>query len=215
MDQDLAYKELYALQDMVLNIVRDCNTSFYLTGGTCLHRFLINRRYSDDLDFFCSDSNLFRDYARTVLTRLKNTVSSFQIEADTRDFIRININQSLKIDFVNDLVYREGYSQSSPQGYLLDNIENILANKISAIIGRDEPKDIFDVTSLDILQKIDWDRIMEIAQKKCLFEKDYLIYRLESFPINLLDLLAVIKKEYTLECKAQIPRLVAKFIKIG
>ena len=37
--ETLAYPELFALQDQVLSTVFSVETSFYLTGGTCLHRF--------------------------------------------------------------------------------------------------------------------------------------------------------------------------------
>ena len=33
------YEELYALQDKVLAGIFAKETTFYLTGGTCLHRF--------------------------------------------------------------------------------------------------------------------------------------------------------------------------------
>lgn len=46
------YTLLYTLQDKVLNIVFSELSEFYLTGGTCLHRFYFAERYSDDLDFF-------------------------------------------------------------------------------------------------------------------------------------------------------------------
>ena len=47
------YEEnLYRLQDGVLNIVKNCGTPLYLTGGTALSRAYYRHRYSDDLDFF-------------------------------------------------------------------------------------------------------------------------------------------------------------------
>ena len=47
------YKELYKLQDKVLDVVFSAENIFYLTGGTCLSRFYKEKRYSDDfeLDF--------------------------------------------------------------------------------------------------------------------------------------------------------------------
>jgi len=51
----LDYVKLYELQDMVLYEVFKTTKSFYLTGGTALHRFYYDIRYSDDLDFFCID----------------------------------------------------------------------------------------------------------------------------------------------------------------
>ena len=54
MEKDIIrdYTQLYTLQDEVLKIIFSEETSFYLTGGTALHRFYCNGRYSDDLDLF-------------------------------------------------------------------------------------------------------------------------------------------------------------------
>lgn len=52
----LDYKQLYALQDEVLEVVFSVENIFYLTGGTCLSRFYKEKRYSDDLDFFTNGS---------------------------------------------------------------------------------------------------------------------------------------------------------------
>ena len=54
MEKDIIrdYAQLYALQDKVLKIIFTEETPFYLTGGTALHRFYCEHRYSDDLDLF-------------------------------------------------------------------------------------------------------------------------------------------------------------------
>jgi predicted nucleotidyltransferase component of viral defense system len=59
--EELDYGALYALQDRVLDSMKACDTAFYLTGGTCINRFMSPKRYSDDLDFFSSENALFRD----------------------------------------------------------------------------------------------------------------------------------------------------------
>jgi predicted nucleotidyltransferase component of viral defense system len=50
------YQKLYELQDEVLKVVFETEREFYLTGGTCLSRFYVEKRYSDDLDFFTNQS---------------------------------------------------------------------------------------------------------------------------------------------------------------
>ena len=142
------YDILYSEQDVVLNTLKEIDTGFYLTGGTCIHRFYLDYRYSDDLDFFCNDNDLFRDYAREYFEFLKSKQLYFEYLVDTRDFIRILFNKKLKIDFVNDRVFRYNKIERSKEGYKIDNIFNILANKITAVISRDEPKDVFDICSI-------------------------------------------------------------------
>ena len=59
MENTIDYKQLYALQDKMLAFVFSLENSFYLTGGTALHRFYYNARYSDDLNFITSSDDLF------------------------------------------------------------------------------------------------------------------------------------------------------------
>ncbi|MBP7552796.1 MAG: nucleotidyl transferase AbiEii/AbiGii toxin family protein [Spirochaetes bacterium] len=181
------YDILYSEQDVVLNTLKEIDTGFYLTGGTCIHRFYLDYRYSDDLDFFCNDNDLFRDYAREYFEFLKSKQLYFEYLVDTRDFIRILFNKKLKIDFVNDRVFRYNKIERSKEGYKIDNIFNILANKITAVISRDEPKDVFDICSISMNYNFSWKEIIEIAKKKCYFEIDFLADRIQSFPTVLFD----------------------------
>jgi hypothetical protein len=205
MEEKLDYRSIYALQDKVLAVVNACDTDFYLTGGTCLHRFISPRRYSDDLDLFSGDAAMFRSYAREAIGALKKTGLDVVTETDTRDFLRVRIDGILKADLVCDRVFRHGRSETSPGGYRIDNILNILGNKICALIGRDEPKDVFDIATIRDAAAIDWSLALDIAGKKCSFERDYLVYRLQSFPVEMLDYLAVIKDEYRESCRNTLP----------
>ena len=185
------YKELYLVQNDVLNMIFAGESIFYLTGGTCINRFYSEKRYSDDLDLFTSDNNLFRDYIRIIFNIFDEKKIIFQTVADSKDFVRINIKEILKVDFVNDRTYYYGRTVKSENGYYLDNTINMLANKLSAIIGRDEPKDIFDLFLLSTITEFNWNDIAEIARKKDLFEYDILEYRLKTFPLVLLDKLSI------------------------
>ena len=54
------YKNLYSLQDRILDLLVKYDFNLYLTGGTALNRFICseNSRFSDDLDFFTAESTL-------------------------------------------------------------------------------------------------------------------------------------------------------------
>lgn len=80
---------LYTLQDSVLQAISSVPTDFYLTGGTCLHRFIRPRRYSENLALFCPESNLFREQAREIMVKMQSLGPSLSMIVDTRDFIRI------------------------------------------------------------------------------------------------------------------------------
>jgi predicted nucleotidyltransferase component of viral defense system len=181
----LDYKKLYQLQDKVLDIVFTTESIFYLTGGTCLCRFYNEKRYSDDLDFF---THINDDFGRAV-KNIKKALSkklTIEVEVSSKDFIRFKVDGFLQIDFVNDRVMRYKKTIHLNNGYIIDNCENILANKITAIIGRDSPKDIFDLYLIDRFYDYRWSSILKIAHKKASFSNHDLIIRLRTFPLYLL-----------------------------
>ena len=124
---------------------------------------------------------------------LKSAGFDLKNEVKSRDFYRVIIDGILQVDFVNDRVYRYGKSDIF-KGYRVDNKINILANKLSAIVGRDEEKDIFDLFSLSYHESFNWKEILGIANKKSIVEKDILIYRLKNFPLSWLERIKTIKK---------------------
>lgn len=197
----LNYTNVYALQDKVLAPIFSAETTFYLTGGTCLNRFYHNRRYSNDLDLFTNENALFRDDVRILLDALTSASLSYAIQVDTRDFVRLFIQDELQLDLINDRVYRYGKSIHSPLGIVLDNELNICANKLCAIIGRDDPKDMFDLYTIFKMGKLDWKIAITAAAKKCVLDPEVLEYRLSSFPLELLDLLAVVDPTTVSEMK--------------
>ena len=206
--ESLDYPALYRLQDRVLDVLFRVQTSFYLTGGTCLHRFHVEQRFSDDLDLFTSDNNLYREDVRALTNGLRQAGIAFHIEVDTRDFVRMFVEHALKIDMVNDRVYRLGTNQPGPRGIVLDSISNIAANKICAIMGRDEPKDVFDLYAIFKTSETDWPTIITAAHKKCAWDMESLELRLQSFPLNLLDLLPVPDPTFVTNMKQDYQNLI-------
>lgn len=158
---------------------------FYLTGGTCLSRFYKEKRYSDDLDFFTHHNNIFARVIKEI-KQLLNDNFDITEEVTSKDFIRLKINNLLQVDFINDRVMRYEKTIVLENGYIIDSYENILANKLTAVIGRDNPKDIFDIYLIDKFYKYDMKIILDIAHQKASFNNDDLIIRLKSFPMNLL-----------------------------
>ena len=183
MEKDIIrnYAQLYALQDKVLKIIFTEETPFYLTGGTALHRFYCERRYSDDLDLFMQGQPYFYDETKAIIYNLQK---NFTVETvvSTKDFLRIKID-NLKVDFVNDRVYRYGISNIK-NGIPIDNVYNILANKLTAVLGRDEEKDVFDIVCICLMYDFNWAGILQSAHKKENFEDYILIERLKSFPLD-------------------------------
>jgi predicted nucleotidyltransferase component of viral defense system len=167
MSEDYYINRLYPLQDEVLTTVGKIDTSFYLTGGTNLSRFLLNHRYSDDLDFFVNGSPKFTQEVEQVVSRLNDNgkVSwGLKDESFCRVFVERD-NVKLKLEFVNDVKYRVGLPARSHSGFLLDTWENILSNKITAL-SRSAAKDFIDVLFLSLTFSFNWEEMINHAKQK-------------------------------------------------
>jgi len=140
---------LYPLQDHVLAVIAQAETAFYLTGGTAASRGYLHHRFSDDLDLFVNDDRRFTLWADRVVERLVAD-ARWRVEVLLREerFVRVNIRSTeadLKIELVNDVPSRAGAVRVDPVLGRLDSPENILANELTAIADRQEPKDLADV----------------------------------------------------------------------
>ncbi len=82
----LDIEHLYQLQDRVFNILSKIYTTFYLAGGTALHRFYYNARYSYDLDFFTQNNPDFSQEVREFIELLDSQDLKITKEVQTRDF---------------------------------------------------------------------------------------------------------------------------------
>ena len=189
------YKKLYALQDEVLDIVFEVENEFYLTGGTCLSRFYKEVRYSDDLDFFTNASPRYAFAVKNIKIALQKKFTVI-VEVESKDFNRFMINDLLQLDFINDIAVRYKDIVVLKNNYLIDNVENILSNKITAIIGRDNPKDIFDIYLISKYYSFSWSDILESAHLKAVFNDDELLLRLKTFPVDLLSKINIIDKTF-------------------
>jgi hypothetical protein len=192
---DIEYDKLYELQDSVLGIVFETEQEFYLTGGTALSRFYNAKRYSDDLDFFTNNSSRFHFAVKNIKVELLKKFS-VSVELESKDFIRFMIDHKLQVDFVNDRVPRYKDVCILDNGYMIDNIENILSNKLTAVIGRDNPKDIFDIYLISKYYSFSWSDIVDSAREKASFNIEELIVRLKSFPLYLFESINLIEVDF-------------------
>lgn len=161
------WPQLYQLQDWVLARMRPIVHGFHLSGGTALARGYCQHRYSEDLDFFTNDAaefGLWRDRCLEVLRR-EAEASGRRLEIILREerFGRAVLQGEvpLKLEFINDVPSRVGTPWQHPTLGLLDTKENIFANKISALLDREEPKDVADIywlccrEGMDVMEAIE------------------------------------------------------------
>jgi len=81
----------------------------------------------------------------------------------------LNLSQSelaLKIEMINDVPSRVGNVINHPTLGKLDTAENILANKLTALITREEPKDLADVWGFCCQMNLSLEKAITGAQGK-------------------------------------------------
>lgn len=135
---------LYPLQDRVIALFRD--TPFYLTGGTALSRGYYQHRYSDDLDYFVNDHPGFDRLVERQIAKLAAVFKDINIALRGDNFVRLFVSpERMKIEVINDVPAHIGARVDHPALGVIDSKENILANKITALVDRSLPKDIADL----------------------------------------------------------------------
>ncbi|MEI8132037.1 MAG: nucleotidyl transferase AbiEii/AbiGii toxin family protein [Leptolinea sp.] len=171
MDSQFYLDKLYPFQNQVLNVVKDTDTLFYLTGGTALSRGYLNHRFSDDLDFFVNDDDRFGLWTDRIINQLTLSSSPWNAQVIQREdrFSRLSLVQNdidLKIDFINDVPSRIGVVAQHPILGLLDTAQNILANKVTAVLDREAPKDLADIWALCYRMNLSLEDALNRAQGK-------------------------------------------------
>ena len=121
---------------------------FYLSGGTALAAFHLHHRASVDLDLFTLDDLALRE-ADILLPKLAASMNCRlgamrRTEHYREVFLEPESGDPLKIDMVRDFGPQYGDHIRLGQ-VIVDSIENIGANKLTAILGRTEPKDFVDL----------------------------------------------------------------------
>jgi len=121
---------------------------FFLTGGTALAAFYLRHRLSVDLDLFTLD-DLALPEADALVPQLAAGLGCRIGRARRTEHYRQFLlepegGQPLQVDLVRD--FGPQYGQRRVVDHIVvDSVENIGANKLTAILGRTEPKDFVDL----------------------------------------------------------------------
>ena len=178
MAKEFYFDKLYPFQDEVLRVINGVKTDFYLTGGTTLSRAYLHHRFSEDLDLFVNDDDRFSTWAARVVDSLEQRAGWKVTVLHTDDrFVRCTVaatDAPLRVEMVNDVPAHVGDIVEHPVLGRIDTAENILANKITALIDRDEAKDLADVWGLCTKMGLSLTSAIEDAGCKaaCVFPAD-------------------------------------------
>jgi hypothetical protein len=130
----------------------DSIAAIHLSGGTALGIQLGHRR-SLDLDLFTADDTAFAAARASLPVIAASLGARLEILTDAPAFRRVLLvgptGQTLRVDLVLDATERAGGPPVESHGLRVDPLREILVNKICAILGRSEPRDLVDLFFLD------------------------------------------------------------------
>ncbi|CAN5148705.1 hypothetical protein BH11MYX1_BH11MYX1_36690 [soil metagenome] len=142
---------LTAFQRAVLDAFFERERGFVLTGGAALAGFHLGHRHTDDLDLFTRDDQAF-ERGRFVLADIATAFGTkLEIRQDAPGFKRLVLGDHDNV-LVIDLVKDPAKASSPPVEFdriVVDSTAEIMANKLTAIVGRAEERDLIDVLFLE------------------------------------------------------------------
>jgi hypothetical protein len=124
----------------------------YLAGGAALHIEPNSRRYSKDLDFFHDSeqrvAGAFEEDHILLVGRGYGVEVDLRIPGYVRTLVRKG-DEATRVEWAHDSAWRFLPTLKDPEcGYRLHPIDNAV-NKVLALVGRDEPRDLFDTIHVD------------------------------------------------------------------
>jgi hypothetical protein len=150
--RDSLHSRLGELQIKFLQAFFSKEDRFFLTGGAALAGFHLGHRETHDLDLLTladvmeEGSAAVSEVAREMVAK----VESIQTSPDFRRYVLTHESEAIVIDLI-----RERVAQIIPEKPMIgiirvDPPEEILANKLCALLGRAEIRDLIDVRALEI-----------------------------------------------------------------
>lgn len=145
---------LSPLQVRLLEALADLTPPWILTGGAALVGFYTGHRTTRDLDLRWSDRSELGDVSRAVRDRLRSNHLPFDVLQASPGFERLRVASAGEVVIV-DLVADPVASIDEPNRLGLGDVRvvvdaphDILVNKLCALLGRQELRDLQDVREL-------------------------------------------------------------------
>ncbi len=140
---------------------------FYLTGGAALVGFYLGHRETNDLDLFTLENEIENGFGtvRDAARALGASVEAIQTAPDFRRLLVKRGDEAVVVDLVREYVFQLKLEKREINGIRIDSPEEILANKLCALLSRSEIRDLVDVRELENAGfKIE--DALSVAQKK-------------------------------------------------
>lgn len=149
----MANYHLSALQLDFLHAFFQREHRFFLTGGAALVGFHLGHRETHDLDLFTLDDVMNEGFAvvQEVARQMNASLEALQTSPDFRRLLLRRNTEAIVVDLV-----RERVAQVMPEKIVVGEIridppEEILANKLCALLSRSEVRDLVDVRALEAI----------------------------------------------------------------
>ncbi len=145
---------LSPLQVRVVKVLGAVEPPGALTGGAALIGFYLRHRDTRDLDFFWHGRRELGDLSRVVEDRLRGESLSTDVLQTSISFRRLRVSDGSDAVIValvadpTETVEPPRYCQFEGSVVLVDTPHEILVNKLCALLGRMELRDLQDVRSL-------------------------------------------------------------------
>ncbi len=143
---------LSALQLDVLRAFFARERGFFLTGGGALAGFHLGHRPTDDLDLFTDDAAAFergRFVLEAVAAELGAGLEVRQAAPLFKRFVLTRPEAGVVVDLVCDRGPQLVRDKPEHGGIRVDPPEEILANKLTTVVGRAEERDLVDLLHLE------------------------------------------------------------------
>lgn len=124
---------------------------FFLSGGAALVGFYFGHRETYDLDLFTLENEIENGFrlVNEVAEKLNADVESIQTSPDFRRLLIRRETEAIVIDLVREYVFQISPEKPVINGIRVDSPEEILANKLCALLSRSEIRDLVDVRELE------------------------------------------------------------------
>lgn len=124
---------------------------FFLTGGAALAGFYLGHRKTQDLDLFTLENEIENGFiiTRDVARNLNAEIEAIQTSPDFRRLLVRRDDGAIVVDLVREYVFQIENEKRIINGIRIDSPEEILANKLCALLSRSEIRDLVDVRELE------------------------------------------------------------------
>lgn len=148
----MAASKLTPMQDEVLRGFFALESGFFLTGGAALAGFYLHHRTTDDLDLFVVDGDAFERGKHVLGALAADMGAQIEIRQEAPGFRRTFLRRgddAVVVDLVLDRVPQIVAEKATLDGIRLDPPREIIANKLTALVGRMEERDLVDLMYLE------------------------------------------------------------------